>query len=358
MCTDETITEGQSVIEKRKNDHVRICLNEQVESYPPGQIWAKYQLPYRALPEISFSDIDTSVEFMNRTLAMPLMIASMTGGQVHGKTINKNLAIACQQEKIPLGLGSMRITKKYPSTFDTFNVRDYAPEVPLFANIGIVQLNYGFTVNDINSIIRTINADGLCIHINHLQEMVQPEGDTDFRNIISKLKDILPQIKVPVIMKGVGHGIDRETLIRLVNDCNVAYIDVAGVGGTSWAWIESRRNKNISYHSLGTELKATGIPTDENIIIARDVIASFNSNCKIVGGEGIRSGFDIAKAIMLGADITSIALPFLPAALESVEAVQGLIQRYQHELKVAMFSGGITSIKQLKETKLLLKHKL
>jgi len=322
-------------IQQRKLQHINIVLNKKVEPLPSS--FNKYRLPYRALPEIDLKEVETKYNFFNKQLSFPFVISSMTGGEEKGKVINKNLAIAAEETKVALGLGSMRVTIKKPESLKSFQIRKDCPSIPLFANMGIVQLNYGFGADEINRIIDSVDADGIFIHINPLQEAVQPEGDTNFKELIPKLAKILPKINKPVIAKEVGSGIDPDTAKKLW-DIGIEWIDVAGTGGTSWPWVEGYRREG----DLGHVFKAEGIATDEALIGAKNI-----SGLNLIAGGGIRNGIDIAKSLALGAKMATAAKPLLEAALDSPEACIKKLETLKEELKVAMFMTGSKTLKDL-----------
>jgi isopentenyl-diphosphate delta-isomerase len=326
-------------IKQRKLQHIKIVLEKDTQPYPSS--FDKYLLPHKALPEIDLEEINTSVNFFSKKISFPFIIASMTGGEEFGKTINTNLAIAAEENNIPLALGSMRVILKKPETLDSFNVRHFCPTIPLFANMGLVQLNYGYGAKEINKLIDIIEADGIFLHINHLQEAIQPEGDTNFKGLIDKLAKILPKIKKPVLIKEVGNGIDKETAKKL-SEIGVEWIDVAGGGGTSWPWVEGYRRDD----DLGDIFKAESIPTDKCLINCREI-----QDLKLIACGGIRNGKHIALSLMLGADIASCAKPLLQPALESPEACIKLLEKYKKELKISMFIMGAKNIAELKSIK-------
>lgn len=329
------------VLSQRKKDHIDICLNKDVE--PAECSLDNYRLPYKALPEIDMNAVSTETKLFDWDIAMPFIVSSMTGGEEHGRTINTNVAKACNKMGVPFGLGSMRIINRYPQMVESFDVKEHAPDVPMFANIGIVQLNYGFGADEIANIIDSVGADGLFIHVNPLQEAVQPEGDVNFAGLLSKLEELLPKISVPVIVKEVGHGMDPESAEALAQ-IGVKVIDVAGVGGSSWSWIEGYRQPNYDPETnLGYITRDMGLPTDQSIISCRDI-----EGLQLIAGGGIRNGIQIAKALTLGASYATAAKPFLDASLESADAVEALLRRMQKELQVAMFSTGSATIDELK----------
>lgn len=324
-------------IKQRKLQHIKIVLEKDTEPYPSS--FDKYVLPHKALPEIDLEEIKTSVKFFDKQISFPFMIASMTGGEEFGKTINTNLAISAEKNKIPLALGSMRVILKKQETLESFSVRHLCPSIPLFANMGLVQLNYGYGAKEINKLIDMIEVDGIFLHINHLQEAVQPEGDTNFKGLIDKLSKILPKVKKPVLIKEVGNGIDRQTATRL-SEIGIKWIDVAGGGGTSWPWVEGYRRDD----DLGDIFKTESIPTDKCLIDCRDI-----KDLKLIACGGIRNGKQIALSLMLGADMAACAKPLLKPALESPEACTTLIEKYMREFRISMFTVGAKSIEDLKK---------
>lgn len=332
--------EDTKQITNRKLEHINIVLNQDVEPLP--SVWQKYNLPYQALPEIDLKDVKTEVQFFGKTLSFPFVISSMTGGEQKGMTINRNLALAAEEVKVALGLGSMRITLRQTDSFKSFDVRKLCPSIPLFANLGLVQLNYGIGIDQINQIIDSIEADGIFLHVNALQEAVQPEGDTNFAGLIAKLEQILPKLHAPVIVKEVGNGIDFATAKELA-EIGVQWIDVAGLGGTSWPQVEGYRRDD----DLGEIVKTIGIPTDQALIKNSKI-----KGLKLIAGGGIRNGIDIAKAIALGAHMATAAKPLLPAALQSPDEVIKILESWKNQLQIAMFVTGSKTLTDLHKLKL------
>ncbi len=330
----------KQIISDRKIQHLKIVLEENVEPVPSP--FKKYRLEYKALPEIDKSEISTEITFLGKKLSFPFLIGSMTGGAEKAKDINKNLAIAAEKAKVAIALGSMRAILKDPSTFSSFDVRKLCPSVPLLANMGLVQLNYGYGAKEINKLIDLIDADGIFLHINHLQEAIQPEGDTNFKDLILKLEKILPEIKKPVFIKEVGSGIDFETAKRL-SEIGIQWIDVAGLGGTSWTSVESfRRNDKI-----GFTFEEMGIETTEALIQSSKI-----KGLNLISSGGVRSGLDMAKSIALRAKLVSCAKPLLKPALESSDAVYEEILKFKKEFEIAMFVVGAKDLKALAKTKI------
>ncbi len=324
----------------RKLEHIKIVLEKNVE--PEGSTFDKYPLPYNALPDLNLKDINTEVTFLGKKISFPFIISSMTGGASFAKKINRNLAKAAEESKVGVGLGSMRIIFKHPESIKDFQVKKYCPSVPLFANVGLIQLNYDFGIDEIKKIIDVAEADAIFFHINHLQEAIQPEGDTDYKGLLKKFEKIIKKIEVPVFVKEVGSGIDYQTAKDLYN-IGVNWIDVAGVGGTSWPLVEGFRGDL----PLGELFSKVGIPTDEALQQCKKV-----KGLKLIAGGGIRSGLDIAKAILLGANMATAAKPLLDPALGSYRDVTQVLERFKSELKIAMYAAGAGDIRSLRKIKL------
>lgn len=334
----------QDQIEQRKLEHIKIVQEEKVE--PVESPFKNYRLPYKALPEINLKEISTNVRFFEKDISFPFLISSMTGGPAKASVINKNLAIACEQEKVALALGSMRVLLKDPIAANSFKVREFCPSIPLFANMGLVQLNYGYGADEINKLIDIIDADGIFLHINHMQESIQPGGDTNFKDLLKKLAEILPQIKKPVLIKEVGSGMDKASAQALF-DIGVKWIDVSGLGGTSWTSVEAHRRTD----DLGFLFEEVGIKTDKALQECREI-----KGLNLIAGGGIRSGLDVAKSLMMGAKIATAAKPFLEPALTSSAEVSKLLQRWKEELTISMFACGVKDVDKLSGLKLLVEH--
>lgn len=332
---------------ERKADHIRVNLEEDVDS---GLIsgFESLRFEHNALPQLDLDEIDLSQEFLGHHLAAPLLISSMTGGTAQAGEINRNLAIAAQSSGIAMGLGSQRAAIEDPGLADTFNVRGLAPDVLLFANLGAVQLNYGYGADEAQRAIDMIEADALVLHLNALQEAVQPEGDTNFGGLLPQIEAVVGSVTVPVIVKEVGWGISASVATRLV-EAGVAVIDVAGAGGTSWSQVEMHRAAEEKQAELASKFIDWGIPTAEAV---RQVRAAL-PNIPIIASGGLRGGLDLAKSIALGAQLGGMAGPFLRAAAESSQAVTDLIDRTLQELRVCMFATGTPDLNALPSAKLL-----
>jgi isopentenyl-diphosphate delta-isomerase len=275
----------------------------------------------------------------------------MTGGLAEGKRINKNLSLAAQKHNIPMGVGSQRIAIEHPEFKRLFEVRKYAPGIPLMANVGIVQLNYGFDVSHYQRAVDMIEANALVIHINPMQEIIQPEGDRNWEKILPKIEKLVKKISVPIIAKEVGFGLSYNVVKRLYG-VGIKMFDTAGWGGTNWAMVEGLRGK--ADRQLADLYSNWGIPSAESIReCSRFRMELKSKNEKelmvILGSGGVRSGLDVAKAIALGSNLVGLAAPFGKAALISQTEVEKLIERLSLELRVAMFGVGAKSLKDLKK---------
>ena len=322
-------------IQTRKQEHIKLA--QDPDSQSNYDLFQDIQLPYRALPEINLADVDTSTKLLGKTISQPLIIASMTGGSAHAETINQNLAEAAEACQVALGVGSQRVALVKPEATASFKfVRKYAPTAVIFANMGAVQLNYGHGIDSYRRVVDMVSADALYLHLNPLQEALQPEGDTNFSGLKDKIATLISEIGVPVFVKEVGHGIDPQTFKDLV-EIGVAGIDLAGVGGTSWAWIEGKRAGN---DELPDWFKEFGIPTDQLLQSVKDIP---RGKTKLVISGGIRTAIQGLKAHTLGADYYSAAQPFLAPALDNTTAVIELINTWQKGLQIAMFGSGIKS---------------
>jgi isopentenyl-diphosphate delta-isomerase len=272
----------------------------------------------------------------------------MTGGTEDAETINQNLALAAQIHGLGMGVGSQRAALEEPDLSHTYQVRDVAPDILLLANLGAVQLNYGYGVEHCQRAVEMIEADGLILHLNPLQEALQPEGNTDFSGLLAKIEAVCRRLSVPVIIKEVGWGISEEVARRLA-DCGVAAIDVAGAGGTSWSEVEMHRADSETLRRIAAAFADWGIPTAESIQMARRGAPGVT----LIASGGIRTGVEAAKAIALGADAVALATPFLQPATVSPEAVGEKIGEILEELRTAMFCVGAGNLQELKSIPLL-----
>lgn len=331
----------------RKVDHIRINLDEDVRSSLTTGL-ERYHFSHRALPELDLEAVDLSQSLFGRHLKAPLLISSMTGGAEEAMQINARLAEAAQETSIAMGIGSQRAAIEDSALESSFKVRKYAPDILLFANLGAVQLNYGYGSDECQRAVDMVEADALILHFNALQEAVQPEGDTRFSGLASKIETICKSLSVPVIAKEVGWGFSEADVALLLNT-GIAAIDVAGAGGTSWSQVEMYRATNDSQRRLAAAFIGWGVPTAEAIqnvkSIAPDMIT--------IASGGLRTGIDIAKSIALGASIGGMASPYLKAADLSTEAVIQTIDEIAREVQICMFAAGAGDIEQLQNIALL-----
>lgn len=335
-------------VQKRKDEHLRICLEEEVGSDAASGLGG-YRLEYDALPEIDLEEVDLSVEVFGKKLAAPILIGSMTGGSAWAGEINHRLARVAARLGIGMGLGSQRAMLKTPEVTGSFAVRQTAPDLPLLlGNIGAVQLRLGVGLSEIRHLIRAVQADGIFFHLNPLQEAIQPEGDTQFRGLSSRLAEIIEGVEVPCLAKEVGAGISEKTAHKLAR-LPLAGVEASGVGGTSWARVEGRRAEAGSRSAiLGERLRGFGISTAASILHCR---RAFLDRVVIASG-GIRSGMDIAVALALGADLVALARPVLEAVSRSEEAAYDFLSTLIHEVKIICFCTGATSARGLRDIRL------
>ncbi|MFB5193146.1 type 2 isopentenyl-diphosphate Delta-isomerase [Alicyclobacillus fastidiosus] len=340
--------DNSNQIEQRKNDHIQINLDYDVSGKGITSGLEQYRFNHDALPNVNLEDIDTNVEFLERRLQLPLIISSMTGGTSQGEHINRNLATAAQHFHIALALGSGRAAISNPSTAKSFYVRKEAPNVLLFANLGAIQLNYGYTAKQCAQLVELMEADGLILHLNPLQEAVQPEGNTHFERLIDRISDVCATLSVPVMVKEVGWGLSAE-VIQSLYQAGVVAVDVAGAGGTSWSEVERHRG-TPDQAAIASAFSNWGIPTADAIIRARSSVPTI----PIVASGGIRSGVDAAKCLALGSTIVGMASPFLKAAVESSQEVEKVIRVFEQQLRITMFCTGNSNIECLRKERLTL----
>ena len=334
-------------IPSRKIEHLRLCAEKDVESASSG--FDDIRLVNKALPEIHMEKIDLGTVFLSKHFNAPIMISSMTGGHPDTKNVNEALARAAEELGIGIGVGSQRAALEDPKQEDSFRVvRDVAPNAFVYANIGAAQLNeYG--ISEIERAIEMVDADAIAIHLNFLQEAIQPEGEVDARNCIKAIRIICAELSVPVIVKETGAGISHAVAVAL-KEAGVAAIDVGGVGGTSWAGVEAYRARaegdNISKH-LGELFWNWGIPTAISIIES-------SVGVPVIATGGIRNGIHMAKCIALGASLCGIALPLVIPALKGRQEVVDVLRKITEELKVAMFLVGCPIIEDLSNAQLIM----
>ncbi len=334
-----------SEIENRKSEHLRVCIEEDVEFQQLTNGLEKYRFTHCCLPELDRSDIELGTTFLGKSLKAPILISSMTGGTELAHLVNTRLATVAQRYGLAMGVGSQRIALEQPELAPTFAVRSLAPDILLLANLGAVQLNYGCGLEDCLKLVELLEADALILHLNPLQEWVQSGGDSNFKGLLAKIQQICAQLPVPVIAKEVGNGVSAVMAKQLI-EAGVAAIDVAGAGGTSWAKVESQRAKDNRQRHLGQVFADWGLPTAECITAIR----SMNSTIPLIASGGLKNGLDLAKSIALGADLGGLARPFLVAAIESEAAVDELVKFLIAELEIVLFCTGNPNLSALKHS--------
>ena len=329
-----------------KLQHIDACLTEAVE-YRKTTGLEHFEFVNQALPEVSLADIDLSLTFAGKLLQAPLMIAPMTGGMERAFEINQRLARAAQRWRIPIGVGSQRIALEDDTRARYFQIRQAAPDVLLFANLGGAQLVKGWGAKEALRAVQMIEADALFIHLNPIQEAIQG-GEQDFRGLADRLRDVCDELRgagVPVFAREVCFGMSVDAAERLI-DCGVAGIDCAGAGGTSWAKVEALCAKTERRRDMGERFGEWGIPTSRSILNVRNASATV----PLIACGGLRNGLDLAKALALGADIGAMARPFLLKAHESEEALDNFIADTLTELRICMFGAGAGNLSTLKGT--------
>jgi isopentenyl-diphosphate delta-isomerase len=331
----------------RKSDHIRINVAQDVAAKGVDAGFDAYAFEHKAMPEIDLADVDTSTTLLGKTLNAPLLVSCMTGGTPEAQRINDRLADVAQEFGIAMGLGSGRALIEKPQSLPTFDVRDRAPNVLLLANLGAVQLNKGYGAEECKRLVDLLRADALVLHLNALQEALQPEGDTNFRGLLKHIKRLCKAAGFPVVVKEVGWGIDAKTVSALF-DAGVAAVDLAGAGGTSWSEVERYRIAEPWRARVAGAFAGWGIPTATCIVEARKV----SPKKTLIASGGIRSGIDVAKAIALGADAAGIAGPFLRAADRSLDDARDFARELIETLRAATFCTGSRTIADLKRVAL------
>jgi isopentenyl-diphosphate delta-isomerase len=334
-------------IDQRKSDHIKINLEQDVRSALTTGL-ENYRFIHEALPELDFTRIDTTLTLFGRKLHSPILISSMTGGTEEAGEINQRLAEAAQETGVAMGVGSQRAALEHPEQTFTFAItRRVAPDILLYANLGAVQLNYGYGIDECRRAVDMIQADALILHLNPLQEAVQDAGDTNFAGLAEKMEEICKKLEVPVIAKEVGWGISERTA-RLLADCGVSAIDVAGAGGTSWSQVEMHRAPDEFTRQLAATFVGWGIPTAESILNVKQTVPDMT----IFASGGIKDGLDIAKCIALGATLGGMAGQFLKAAAISTDKAIEMIKLTKKQIEVTMFATGTANLKEMRNVQL------
>ena len=337
-------------IDARKSDHIKINLEQDVRSGLTSGL-EHYHFVHEALPELDLEAIDTSLILFGKILNAPILISSMTGGTEQAEEINQHLAEAAHVCNVAMGVGSQRAALQDPKQIPTYAItRKVAPDILLFANLGAVQLNYGYGIDECRRAVDMIQADALFLHLNPLQEAVQAEGDTNFANLAIKIESICRKLEVPVIVKEVGWGISMRTA-KILASCGVAAIDVAGAGGTSWSQVEMHRAPDEFSRQLAAAFVGWGIPTVDSIFNIKEAAPEMT----IFASGGIKDGIDVVKCIALGATLGGMAGQLLNAAAISSNKAVEMIKITKKQIQLTMFAAGVGSLKGLESVELL-KH--
>ncbi len=339
-----------SEIGDRKKDHIKFTVDEQAQ-YSQSTGFQRYQFVHNALPEIDFEDVSTEKVLLGRTFSFPLFISSMTGGYSEAGQVNAIIAEFCQEKNIPFGVGSQRAMLEDDSLTDTFSiVRKKAPNAFICSNIGGVQLIGGLQKDSIKRMIDSIEADAIIVHLNPLQELMQPEGDRNFKGVLDGIEHLIKKTTIPVIVKETGAGISQSVAKKLLN-VGVSVIDVAGAGGTSWAKVENLRESNFEPN---IDFDEWGISTTHCLIDISKIKQP--QDFELISSGGIRSAFDIVKSLCLGADFAASAQPFIKAiSVNGLEGAEELFLKWEKDLKTILTLLGCQSVDDLKSSHLKLK---
>lgn len=333
--------------ETRKADHIKIVLEENVDGKGITTGFERYFLEHCALPDRDLDAVDLNLTLWGKQLQAPLLMSSMTGGTAIASKINLHLAEVAQHLGIAMGVGSQRAALEDPQLAFTYQVRSVAPDILLFANLGAIQLNYGYGLDEAKRAVEMIEADALILHLNPLQEAVQPGGDRQWSGLGKKIEKLVSQLPVPVIVKEVGNGISAS-VARKLNDYGIAAIDVAGAGGTSWSEVEAYRQTNPHYRAIAHSFASWGIPT----AISLQEVSQAVPDLPIFASGGIRNGIDAAKAIALGATLVGSAALVLEAATLNEKVVYEQFSTLLETLKIAAFCSDAANLSQLRQVKL------
>jgi isopentenyl-diphosphate delta-isomerase len=336
-------TSNMTEISQRKADHINLALQAEHQGVLSAG-FDRIQFEHNALPELLLSEVDCSAIFLNQYCSAPLIIGAMTGGCEHGESINRHLAEAAEQAQIPMAVGSQRAALQDGLAQD---VRRWAPKAILLGNLGGTQLQQ-HGVELAQRAVDSIEANAMIIHLNPLQELVQPDGDRDWRGVLAAIEECCATLSVPVIIKEVGSGIGPSSAQRLI-DVGVSLIEIAGRGGTSWASIESARIQQTREQQIAAPFIDWGMDTAQLIPQVR----SQSSQLGLIASGGLRDGLDIARSLRLGANMSALAQPFLQPALESTDAVIEKIEIFREQLRWAMFLTGSANLKRLQSAPLL-----
>lgn len=337
--SDETI--------KRKKDHIEICLNEDVGFSSITTGFENYYFEHNAITEVDFNKVDLTTKFLKKKINYPFLISCMTGGTSEAEKINEHLAIAAKELNIPIGVGSQRQAlenDKYISSYKV--IRKNAGDVPVLSNIGAAQVSQIRNINQYRRIIELVNASALVIHVNPLQELIQKNGEPNFYGLMKNIERLVNKLEVPIVIKEVGSGISYKVASKLLQ-IGVKGIDVAGAGGTSWAQVELKRNKEENEY-----FRNWGLPTSYCIRQIKTLKSKYKFS--LIASGGISNGIDIAKSIALGADLAASARPLLKIVMDKgVDGIVNEISSWFDDVKKIMYLTGSKNIKELSKQKLI-----
>ncbi|ABL77682.1 type 2 isopentenyl-diphosphate Delta-isomerase [Thermofilum pendens] len=349
---------SSDIIFTRKDQHLVYSLKENVQARGVTTLLECVRFVHQTVLEANFSDVDVSTKFLGYEVAAPIVISGMTGGTPMGGKVNAMLAEVAQRLKVPIGVGSQRAALKDRAAVETFRVvREKAPDVPVIANIGASQVSMGLSAGEVQELLDMVGADALAVHLNPLQEVLQPEGEPSFKNFLGNLREIVKSVKVPVILKQTGEGFSRESALKIA-DTGVKGVDVGGAGGTSFAVIEGLRARYAGldlHEEIAFEFAGWGIPTAASVLEVRSALPDI----LLIATGGIRSGLDAAKVIRLGADFAGLALPVLKEVYyRGVEGGYRFLEKVIRELKIAVFLTGGRTLADLKNAPIVITGEL
>ncbi len=337
--------EDSSSTSSRKDEHIFLCLENDVQYKGITNGFDEITIQPSLLTNTSPDEVDLSTEFLSKEIKVPILVSGMTGGSKNGRVFNESVARVCSEFQIGMGVGSQRAAIEDPELTNTFEVRHIAPKIPLIANLGIAQFFQGYGQEEAEKTVSMIGADALAIHINPLQEFVQNEGDKIYTNISAKIKELMQDFTTPIIIKGVGTGLTKNDA-KTLTELDIYAIDIAGAGGTNWSRIEYYRNDKAQH--LSDEFLNWGISTKDSLL--NTVSFAKDKNIKIIASGGVWSGFDAVKALLLGADYVSLALPILRSIGKGgLEECRKLLSTYILEMKATMAMLNLKNLEEIKK---------
>jgi isopentenyl-diphosphate delta-isomerase len=329
----------ETPINRRKNEHLRIALEEDVSSGLTNG-FEEITLLHQALPELDLGQVDISTVFLGHSLTAPILISSMTGGSSFTARLNQTLAMAAEASGVAIAVGSVRAGIEQPSYAETYHIRKFAPNALIFSNLGAIQLNYGFGVEHCKRAVEIVGANGIFLHLNALQEAFQSNGDLNWSGLLRKIEELTHALDCPVLVKEVGWGINHQTM-KMLQNIGVAAVDVAGAGGTSWSQVEMYRQTDPVLRRIAADFRSWGLTTAQCLL---DIFKESSPAIPVIASGGLRNGIELTKALALGASLGGFARALLPAADEGVETLNDEIEIIKRELRIALFACGVSKI--------------